>query len=48
MSAKVHLCDGECGNIYYEIDLKETCYNQMLCDDCMFTLVGEQGVGREE
>ena len=26
MSAKVQLCDGDCGNIYYAIDLNETFY----------------------
>ena len=25
MSAKVHLCDGDCGNVYYDIDLNSTC-----------------------
>ena len=34
MSAKVHLCDGDCGNIYYEIDLNEAC-GQMMCKDFM-------------
>ena len=41
MSAKVHLCD-ECGNVNYEINLSETCYKQMLCEDCMINLVNEQ------
>ena len=35
MSAKVHLCDGDCGDVYYEIDLNETCYKQMMCKECM-------------
>ena len=39
MSANTKLCDGECGNIYYEIDLNEAC-SQMLCNDCMFALMG--------
>ena len=30
MSAKVHLCD-KCGDVYYEINLSETCYGQMVC-----------------
>ena len=35
MSAKVHLCDGDCGNIYYEIDLNEASHGQMMCKECM-------------
>ena len=46
MSANTKLCDGDCGNIYYEIDLFETCYNQMLCNDCMYSFVAEQESGR--
>ena len=45
MSAKVHLCDGDCGNIYYEIDLYSTCYEQMLCKECMYTFLSEQEDG---
>ena len=41
MSAKVHLCD-KCGDVYYEIDLGETCYGQMVCEDCMINLANEQ------
>ena len=44
MSANTMLCDGDCGNVYYEIDLSETCYKQMMCKDCMFTFVAEQGI----
>ena len=40
------MCDGDCGNIYYEIDLFETCYKQMMCNDCMFTFVADQEDGR--
>ena len=42
MSAKVHLCDGDCGNIYYEIDLNETCYSQMMCNDCMCVFLQDE------
>ncbi len=35
------LCDGECGNVYYEIDLYEA-HHQMLCNDCMFDLARKQ------
>ena len=35
-------CDGGCDNIHYEIDLFETCYKQMLCEDCMFTFMSDQ------
>ena len=42
MSANTMLCDGDCGNIYYEIDLYETCYNQMMCKSCMFITVAER------
>ena len=41
MSAKVHLCD-KCGDVYYEIDLGETCYGQMVCENCMVNLLNEQ------
>ena len=41
MSAKVHLCD-KCGDVYYEIDLGETCYGQMVCEDCMVDFLNEQ------
>ena len=42
MSANTMLCDGDCGNIYYEIDLYETCYKQMMCEDCMTDFINEQ------
>ena len=41
MSAKVHLCDN-CGNVNYEINLSETCYKQMMCEDCMTDFINEQ------
>ena len=41
MSAKIHLCD-KCGDVYYEIDLGETCYGQMVCEDCMVNFINEQ------
>ena len=46
MSRCTMLCDGECGNMHYEIDLFETCYSQMLCNDCMFIFMAEQEDGR--
>ena len=42
MSANTKLCDGDCGNVYYVIDLFETCYSQMLCNDCMFIFIARQ------
>ena len=36
------LCDGDCGNCYYEKDLNLTCYGQNLCNECMFTFMAEQ------
>ena len=47
MSAKVHLCDGDCGNVYYEIDLNETCYGQMMCNDCMCIFLSENETSQE-
>ena len=48
MSANTMLCDGDCGNIYYEIDLAEACYKQMLCRDCMFTFTADQECKQSE
>ena len=48
MSANTMLCDGDFGNVFYEIDLIETCYKQMMCKDCMFTSVAEQECEQEE
>ena len=48
MSANTMLCDGDCGNVYYEIDLNETCHKQMMCKDCMFTFVWEQDCDQSE
>ena len=45
MSRHTRQCDGDCENIYYEIDLFETCYNQMLCNDCMFIFMAGQEDG---
>ena len=42
MSANTMLCDGDCGNVYYEIDLNETYCKQMMCRECMFHFVWEQ------
>ena len=41
MSAKIHLCS-KCGDVYYEIDLSETCFGQMVCEDCMVDFMNEQ------
>ena len=46
--ANTLLCDGDCGNVYYEIDLYETCYKQMMCNDCMFSFVAEQERGKND
>ena len=40
--ANTLICDGDCGNVYYEIDLFETCYKQMMCKDCMYMFVAKQ------
>ena len=46
MSAKVHLCDGDCGDVYYDIDLYSTCYENRFCKECMCTFLAEQEDGR--
>ena len=46
MSAKVHLCDGDCGNVYYDIDLYSTCYENSFCKECMCIFLAEQEDGR--
>ena len=48
MSAKVHLCDGDCGNVYYDIDLNRTCDGQDLCKDCMFNFVWDKECDQSE
>ena len=48
MGANKMLCDGECGNVCYEIDLYETCHKQMICKDCMFTFTAEQKCDQSE
>jgi hypothetical protein len=40
--SKVKLCDGDCGNVYAIDDLNKTCYNDYLCNDCMFHFIAEQ------
>ena len=47
MSAKVHLCDGDCGNIYYAIDLNETCYGQEMCKEFMCVFLSENESSKE-
>ena len=46
MSAKVHLCDGDCGDVYYDIDLYSTCYENRFCKECMCIFLAEQEDGR--
>ena len=36
------LCDGDCGNCYFEKDMNLTCYGDNLCDRCMFNFMVEQ------
>ena len=48
MSANTMLCDGDCGNVYYEIDLYETCYKNMLCKECMFHFMASQETREED
>ena len=38
----IMLCDGNCGEFHYEINLLETCYKQMLCDGCMSDFISGQ------
>ena len=47
MSANTKLCDGECGNVYYEIDLNEAC-GQDLCNNCMFSFMRERDCDQSE
>ena len=47
MSAKVQLCDGDCGNIYYAIDLNETCYGQEMCKECMCVFLSENEASKK-
>ena len=47
MSAKVQLCDGDCGNIYYEIDLNEASHGQMMCKECMCISLSENEASNE-
>tara|TARA_Y100001963_G_scaffold111699_1_gene154568 strand:- start:353 stop:499 length:147 start_codon:yes stop_codon:yes gene_type:complete len=42
MSAKLHLCDGDCGNAYEEKHLNRTCYGDDFCNDCMCDFIREQ------
>lgn len=50
MSAKVHLCDGDCGNVYKEEDLNSTCYGDSFCRECMciFLMENETSKGYSE
>jgi len=47
MSANTMLCDGDCGNVYYEIDLNETFCKQMMCKECMFIFLSENEASQE-
>ena len=49
MSSNTMLCDGDCGNVYYEIYMNYTCYGDNLCDDCMFSFMrGQERYGEDE
>ena len=50
MSAKVHLCDGDCGNVYKEEDLNSNCYEDSYCRECMciFLMENEASKGYSE
>ncbi len=46
----IMLCDGDCGNICFEIDLFEVGCDQRLCDNCMSIFMEGQrkaGDGRD-
>ena len=47
MSAKVHLCDGDCGNYYYYIDLNSTSNGDSFCKECMCTFLMENETCQE-
>ena len=47
MSAKVHLCDGDCGNVYYDIDLNSTGDSGSLCKECMCIFLAENETSKE-
>ena len=39
---KMILCDGDCGNCYYERDMNYTDCGESLCKECMFSFVSRQ------
>ena len=47
MSAKVHLCDGDCGNVYKFEDLNTTCNGDSFCKDCMCIFLMENEASQE-
>ena len=40
------LCDGDCGRVYYTTDLSLNCYNDYMCNNCMFDFIAEQERGK--
>lgn len=43
MSKRVtKLCDGDCGNVYYTMDLNVNCYGDYMCNNCMCDFIREQ------
>ena len=47
MSAKVQLCDGDCGDVYYDIDLNSTCNGDSFCKECMCIFLSENETNKE-
>ena len=47
MSAKVQLCDGDCGNVYKFEDLKTTCDFDSFCKECMCIFLMENETCQE-
>ena len=36
------LCHGDCGRVFIEEDLHQSCYGDLFCNPCMFNFVCEQ------
>ena len=34
------LCDGNCGRVFIEEDLHQSCYGDLFCNKCMFIIRG--------
>ena len=47
MSAKVQLCDGDCGNVYKFEDLNSTCNGDSFCKECMCIFLMENEASQE-